>query len=234
MTQHHDADRPGMKTFKVLSAVLDYPTQALVSAVPELRQALAEERLVSGASARALDALLTELEREDLTQLQERYVDLFDRVRSLSLHLFEHVHGESRDRGQAMVDLKQLYERHGYLFATTELPDYVPAFLEFLSCVPASEARELLAETADILQGIGARLTKRGSAYAAVFDALREIAGQTKQTVTVSADEIRAEDDPQVMDALWAEEPAFGPAPECGASAQPRVSVVQVHRRRAA
>jgi nitrate reductase molybdenum cofactor assembly chaperone NarJ/NarW len=223
-----------MKTLKVLSAMLDYPTQALVSAIPELRQALVEERLVSPASIRALEDLLTALESEELMQLQQCYVDLFDRVRSLSLHLFEHVHGESRDRGQAMVDLKRLYERHGYVFATTELPDYLPAFLEFLSRVPAGEARELLAETGEILQSTGARLTKRGSAYAAVFDALREIAGQTTQTVTVSDDEIRSEDDPRVMDALWAEEPAFGPAPECGARAQPPVSVVQMHRRRAA
>jgi nitrate reductase delta subunit len=223
-----------MKTYKVLSALLDYPNAELVAALPELRQALNGEHALSRHTRLALDTLMAELEGADMMAIEERYVDLFDRVRSLSLHLFEHVHGESRDRGQAMVDLKRLYERHGYVFATTELPDYLPAFLEFLSCVPAGEARELLAETGEILHSTGARLTKRGSAYAAVFDALREIAGQTTRTVTVSDDEIRSEDDPRVMDALWAEEPAFGPAPECGARAQAPVSVVQVHRRRAA
>ena len=60
-------------------------------------------------------------------------------ARRLSLHLFEHVHGESRDRGQAMVDLKAMYENAG-LFVTRELPDYVPLLLEFLSTQPRPEA----------------------------------------------------------------------------------------------
>ncbi|MEJ2459788.1 MAG: hypothetical protein P8Y58_17260 [Novosphingobium sp.] len=52
-------------------------------------------------------ALIDDLVTRDLYDAQERYVLLFDRTRKLSLHLFEHVHGESRDRGQAMVDLAQ-------------------------------------------------------------------------------------------------------------------------------
>src|SRR5690606_23116888 len=101
-----------------------------------------------------LNCLLDELATWDLYELQERYVLLFDRTRSLSLNLFEHVHGESRDRGQAMVDLKDLYERHGLTLASTELPDYLPLFVEFLSTISEVEARELLAETAHILEAI--------------------------------------------------------------------------------
>ena len=222
-----------MNTLKVLAALLSYPTEELVAALPELTEVLVEEAVVSPATFRDLQRLFERMRQDDLMTLQEHYVDLFDRVRSLSLHLFEHVHGESRDRGQAMVDLKQTYERHGYILAGTELPDFIPAFLEFLSCIPERQARDLLAETADIIEGIRARLRKRGSLYSSIFETLLGIAGPAQNPVSVTDEEIRDEDDPAVLDALWAEQPAFGPAPECGASARPQVSVVQVHRRRA-
>ena len=101
---------------------------------------------------------------------------LFDRTRSLSLHLFEHVHGESRDRGQAMIDLKSLYESAGLEISATELPDFVPLFLEFLSTRPRAEACELLGQPAHILAAMAERLRKRHSAYEAVFRALVALA----------------------------------------------------------
>ena len=211
-----------MKTFKALAALLNYPEADLVAAVPEIEQVLREEKLVSKDALRALQALLDALRGEELMDLQERYVGLFDRVRSLSLHLFEHVHGESRDRGQAMVDLRALYLGKGYALATDELPDFLPAFLEFLAYLPLAEARPLLADTAHLLESIGARLAKRGSAYAAPFHALLEIAGAPRARVSaVTDDEIRAEDDPATLDEAWREQPAFGPVSACGgASAQ--------------
>jgi nitrate reductase molybdenum cofactor assembly chaperone NarJ/NarW len=163
--------------------------------------------------------------------MQERYVSLFDRVRSLSLHLFEHVHGESRDRGQAMVDLRQLYESHGYELATDELPDYLPAFLEFLSALPLDDARAHLDDTVHLLESIGARLAKRGSAYAAVFQALLELAGAAHAgSVTVTDDEIRAEDDPAALDEAWREQPAFGPVAGCGASASSQSAPIKFYK----
>ena len=116
--------------------------------------------------------LLKELAAGDLYDLQERYVLLFDRTRSLSLHLFEHVHGESRDRGQAMVDLKAQYEKAGLEQDSTELPDFLPLFLEYASTLPATEARDALAQPAHIFAAMAERLRKRRSAYEAVFRAL--------------------------------------------------------------
>jgi len=219
-----------MKTFKALAALLAYPESAVIAAVPEIEQVLREERLIGNASRVALQRLFDELRSEDLMDLQERYVGLFDRVRSLSLHLFEHVHGESRDRGQAMVDLRQLYLRHGYELDTDELPDFLPAFLEFLSYVPLVEARELLADTVHLIESIGARLTKRSSAYAAVFLGLLEIAGVQPSAVAVTDDEIRAEDDPAALDEAWREQPAFGPAPACGAAAAAGTAPVRFYK----
>lgn len=221
-----------MKTFKVLVALLDYPQQELIDALPELAQALDAERLLKAEERRALEPLFGELRAAELMALQERYVGLFDRVRSLSLHLFEHVHGESRDRGQALVDLRELYARHGFVLASNELPDYLPAFLEFLSQRPFGEAQPLLADTAHILQAIAARLAKRGSAYGAVFAALVALSGEKVEVVAVDDAELRKEDDPATLDKVWQEAPAFGPGSAgCGSDAkQGELSVIQFHR----
>jgi nitrate reductase delta subunit len=161
-----------MKSYRALSALLSYPEPALVGALPEIAAVLRRDG-VDG-----LGGLLEELGRDPLYALQERYVSLFDRSRALSLHLFEHVHGESRDRGQAMVDLQAMYAGRGMRIADHELPDYLPAFLEFLSLVPASEAKTLLSETGHILRAVGGRLAERGSRYAEVFAALLALAGE--------------------------------------------------------
>ena len=165
------------RTFKVLSALLCYPSDALEAAAGEMRATLAADGFLADVSRRALDRLITELASDDLLELQERYVLLFDRTRSLSLYLFEHVHGESRDRGQAMIDLQAHYERNGLSIDTAELPDFLPLFLEFLSMRPPPEACEMLGQTAHILTALAERLHKRSSPYEAVFRALVEIAG---------------------------------------------------------
>lgn len=227
-----------MKTFKALGALLAYPEQALVDAVPEIKAVLREEGLIKSPELTALQRLFDDMKRIDVMTQQERYVDLFDRVRSLSLHLFEHVHGESRDRGQAMVDLAAMYAKAGLELADHELPDYLPAVLEYLERLPEREARAHLKDAAHIIEAVGARLAKRGSHYAAVFDALLALAGrQGARRVVVDEQEIRREDDPAEIDRLWAEQPAFGGAPQevrvnatCAAPVQPQASVIQFHR----
>jgi len=203
------------KTFKVLSALLSYPSAPLQQAVAELAAALDEEALLPTARRRQLDRLMNEIATGDLYDLQERYVLLFDRTRSLSLHLFEHVHGESRDRGQAMIDLKALYESGGLEIDAAELPDFVPLFLEFLATRPRGEAYELLGQPAHIFAALAERLRKRHSAYEAVFRALAALAGTKPKSDDVSA--LLAEPDPDAtdlaaLDAAWEDEPvSFGP-----------------------
>ena len=138
-------------TFKALSALLSYPTEDIRAAADELQKKLHDEAILPLWALRQIDELIGEYRTLDLYELQERYVFLFDRTRSLSLHLFEHVHGESRDRGQAMVDLKTLYSEGGLEIDSSELPDFLPLFLEFLATRPVAEARELLSEPANCL-----------------------------------------------------------------------------------
>jgi nitrate reductase delta subunit len=204
-----------MKTFKVLSALLSYPTEALIDAAPEFAAVLDAEKLVTAPSRGAIDGLIGEIATGDLYDLQERYGLLFDRSKTLALHLFEHVHGESRDRGQAMVDLKAMYEKSGLFIAANELPDYVPLLLEFLSIQPLAEARELLGQTAHILAALAERLGRRESNYKAVFDALVAIAVDAPRRDIVE-ELLKAPDtDPMdlvALDAAWEEEEVrFGP-----------------------
>ena len=203
-------------TLRVLSQLLTYPQEQLVEAAPELADVLAQEKLVDAYTRAALQPLLTRLEQGDLYALQENYVALFDRTRRLSLHLFEHVHGESRDRGQAMVDLAALYEKGGLYVASNELPDYLPLFLEFAATRPWAEARGLLKDVAHLLVQLEERLVERGSDYAAIFVALRILAGELR---TVPADYLsqpaKADDpvaDLEALDKEWEETAVtFGP-----------------------
>lgn len=204
------------KTFKVLSALLSYPTVELQQAVGELRTVVETEALVPAAIRRQLDALMTDIAGGDIYDLQERYVLLFDRTRSLSLHLFEHVHGESRDRGQAMVDLAQVYERGGLLLEAGELPDYLPTFLEFASTRPDAEALSLLGEIVPILTSMHDGTAARAPNYAAVFAAILHIAGHKAAVVPMEA----PVDDLAALDAAWEETAVqFGPGEDiagCG------------------
>jgi nitrate reductase delta subunit len=204
-----------MKTFKVLSALLSYPTGALIEAAPELSMVLDAEKLVPPACRGPVDQLIEEIAVGDLYDLGERYGLLFDRSKTLALHLFEHVHGESRDRGQAMVDLKAMYETAGLAIATNELPDFVPLFLEFLSTRPFAEARELLGQTAHIFAALAERLGRRKSSYKAVFDALVAIAAETPRRDIVDEMLKVGDTDPMdlvALDAAWEEEEVrFGP-----------------------
>jgi nitrate reductase delta subunit len=204
-----------MRTFKVLSALLSYPTEALIEAAPEILAVLDSEKLVPAANRGAIDLLIKEIAVGELYDLQERYGLLFDRSKTLALHLFEHVHGESRDRGQAMVDLKAMYENAGLVINANELPDYVPLLLEFLSTRPLASARELLGQTAHILAALAERLGRRQSSYRAVFDALVAIAEEAPRRDIVDELLKSPDTDPMdlvTLDAAWEEEEVrFGP-----------------------
>jgi nitrate reductase delta subunit len=225
-----------MKTFKVLSALLCYPSDELVAATGEFAVILDQEKLLPKRERRAIDVLIAELASGDLYDLQERYGLLFDRTRSLALHLFEHVHGESRDRGQAMVDLRALYEKAGLVVVANELPDYLPLFLEFLATQPFAEAQELLAQPAHILSAIAERLRKRSSSYRAVFEALVAISAASPPKEQVDA--LLDGPDPEptdlvALDAAWEEEEVrFGPGSQDGPCGKESLIAKLRHARR--
>lgn len=208
------------RTLKSLSLLLSYPTEELQQAMPEIGGVLAAESRLTAAARRDLRPLVSSLQGDDIYDLQERFVMLFDRSRSLSLNLFEHVHGESRDRGGAMVSLVETYRDAGFDPATAELPDHLPVLLEFLALRPLGEGREVLADAAHIFEALKTRLVRRDSAYASVFAALLQLADADADSDAVAELLDQPEDDPtdlEALDAVWEEsEVLFGPDPNAG------------------
>lgn len=204
-----------MIELRALSALLSYPSAELRQALPEIADVLRGSSLIPAPRKAELLALIDTLAEGELLAAEERYVELFDRGQSTCLNLFEHLHGESRDRGTAMLELKRLYERAGFELATPELPDHLPVVLEYLSCRELAEARDLLADCAHLIRRIGTALIARRSAYAAVPQTLLEIAGEAPiDPATVPRTGAR---DHKTLDRDWYEQPAFGAEPLAGA-----------------
>lgn len=208
------------RTLKALSLILSYPTRALQHAMPEIGGVLSSDTRLTAAARRGLRPLVEELSGRDIYNLEEQYVMLFDRSRTLSLNLFEHVHGESRDRGSAMVSLLETYRDGGFEPVTSELPDHLPVLLEFLATRPHSEMQETLADAAHIFEALNARLVRRESPYAAVFAALLQLSGASADAEAVAELLDQPEVDPndlEALDAVWEEsEVRFGPDPNAG------------------
>jgi nitrate reductase delta subunit len=200
----------GTKTYKALGWMLTYPDSGWVAALPDLLAAVAAEGRLDRRSLTGLRGFAEVLQAADLIDAQEQYVGLFDRSRRVSLHLFEHVHGESRDRGMAMVNLRELYAGAGLVADPNELPDFLPMYLEYLSLLPEDQARGSLGDVGPILQAIHARLQERDSRYQAVFAALLDLAGLKPAQVEGAAAE--ADDTPEALDRMWEETAvSFGP-----------------------
>lgn len=208
------------RTLKALSLILSYPTRELQQAMPEISAVLASDTRLTAAARRALRPLTEELATRDIYELEEQFVLLFDRSRTLSLNLFEHVHGESRDRGEAMVSLIETYRDGGFDPVTSELPDHLPVLLEFLSTRPFAEAQETLADAAHIFEVLNARLGRRESSYGAVFASLLQLAGVKADEEAVAEMLALPDDDPtdlEALDEVWEDsEVLFGPDPNAG------------------
>ncbi|MBI3154730.1 MAG: nitrate reductase molybdenum cofactor assembly chaperone [Burkholderiales bacterium] len=188
-------------TLRVLAHLLRYPDAALREHLGELGDALHAESALGSARIAEIDALIDRLRTQPALKAEADYVELFDRGRRCALHLFEHVHGDSRDRGQAMIDLARSYESAGLVMTPGELPDFLPVVLEFASTQPPAQAREFLAETAHLVRAIFSALLARRSPYASVLAAVLDLAGEKAEPVALP-------DEPD-LDEAWAEPEAF-------------------------
>ncbi|ASI69329.1 nitrate reductase molybdenum cofactor assembly chaperone [Diaphorobacter nitroreducens] len=188
-------------TLRALAHLLGYPDAALRANAPALLDALRLERALPEARMQEIEALCRQLCAMEPYDAEARYVDTFDRGRQTSLHLFEHVHGDSRERGPALIDLMQTYEKAGLQFDAQELPDHLAVVLEFASTQPPAVAREFLGEMAHILNALFTALTSKGNPYACVIAAVLEVAGQRVQAVAIVPE--------PGLDDAWAEPEAF-------------------------
>ena len=212
-------------SLRLLARLLTYPDAALRGDLADLRATLAAGVSMPAARRAELDALVATLENGDPIENEAEYVRTFDQGRSTSLHLFEHVHGDSRDRGPAMIDLAQTFEKAGLYLAPGEMPDHLPVVLEFASTQPAREARAFLGEMAHILNAIFSALHKRGSRYASALGALIELAGEKAAAVPLP-DEVP-------IDESWAEPMAFDGCSTAGQSRPGQAQPIQIQRKTA-
>lgn len=210
-------------TLRVLAGLLSYPDAGMRRHLGEMRDTLHVERALAPARLTEVDTLIESLSGDDGLETEAAYVQLFDRGRATSLHLFEHVHGDSRDRGPAMIDLAQTYEKGGLFLAPGELPDYLPVVLEFVSTQPPREARAFLAEMAHIFNAIFNALQQRRSAYASVLGALLELAGEKAQAVKLAPEE--------TLDESWQEPPVFGGCSSLGQARPGQPQPVRIVRK---
>jgi nitrate reductase molybdenum cofactor assembly chaperone NarJ/NarW len=192
---------PGAASLRVLAALLGYPDARLRGHLPEMAALLEADGALSVSRRAEIAALVRWLAESDPLDAETGYVETFDRRRATSLHLFEHVHGDSRDRGPAMIDLAQTYEQAGLYLAPGELPDYLPVVLEFVSTQPPREARAFLGEIAHLVNAIFGALLEHGSRYASVLGALLDMAGEKARAVEPKPE--------PALDESWAEPPAF-------------------------
>lgn len=216
-------------TLRALAHLLSYPGAELRALVPELKKVLADDGVLSKQRMLGLNKLLDSLVQRDPFAVEEDYVEMFDRGRATSLHLFEHVHGDSRDRGPAMIDLVKTYEQAGMMLDPTkvggELPDYLPVVMEFLSTLPVAQMRDFIGEIAHILNSVHTSLVKRQTLYAHVLAALLEVGHQDIETVAVVAEED--------LDASWAEPEAFAGCSSKGQQSPDQPQPIQIVRRSA-
>lgn len=219
-----------MRSFRVLSRLLTYPEAELLAHMDEMKGVLSDERLLKRGKLKNLLRFMDELAATDLMAAQETYVELFDRGRAHCLHLFEHVHGESHFRGQAMIELAARYEDKGLYIGTGELPDYLPLFLEFISICMPKEAQATLGQAAPVIATIGEKLKRRNSGYHTVMEAIVALSGarlsraEIKRAADAAMPDIRTLDE---LDEQWAEPDAFEGSPDCGTCGENELPALQ-------
>jgi len=198
-----------LKTYKILALLLSYPDKELQEFLPEIEMMLREDALLQENEIEKVAQFVEIYATKNLLQWQGQYVQLFDFSRSVSLHLFEHVHGLSKDRGQAMVDLMDEYAEQGLEMHTGELPDYLPVFLEFLSTRSSAKAAQLLSEPVHIIQAIYNTLDEKENSYRLIFAALVSLSATKPSKAAV--DKLLKNQRPLDFDKEYAEEPVtFG------------------------
>ena len=193
---------------RAFAALLGYPSEELKANIADVADVIGRDPTLSAKERRRLTPLLAGFAENELLDLQSAYSELFDRSRSLSVHLFEHVHGDNRERGQAMIDLGQQYIQSGFFLEASELPDFVPVFLEYASCLPPAEAVEMLGQPAHVFAALAERLDKRQSHYAGIFHCLVALANaRIGAEQLAEIDEHTPPEDPADIDTEWEEAP---------------------------
>lgn len=165
-----------LQTYKIFSTLLSYPNDELKNSINSTQEILKNEKILSDSSLKSMDEFIFYIKKNNLLFLQESYVSIFDRQKHFSLYLFEHIHGDSKERGMAMIDLNDLYKKSNFeILKQNELPDFIPVFLEYLSLISKEQASLLLGEIINIITTLRIRLNVIKSPYYIIFSILESL-----------------------------------------------------------
>lgn len=207
--KRHRRSRPGLDaraqadTWQLCSLLLDYPDEQLVERLPVLGEVI--EGLpapVADPLRRFLDHVASTLGQHGLGALQVSYVDTFDVTRKCALHLTYFLHGDTRNRGVALVRFKQIYRQHGVEVTARdaggeELPDFLPVVLEFGATTSAGAAWKLLNDHRVGIELLRQALERRSSPWLDVLTAVRATLPQLDQDDEVALLKLIAEGPPK-------------------------------------
>jgi nitrate reductase delta subunit len=201
-----------MPIIRALGVLLHYPDAAMIEALDEIQQPIDANPLLGPEQAAAVGRCIDGMRAQDLLDLQEQYVQTFDNTPKQALYLFQHLYGDSPDRGPAMADLIGMYRDHGYQPIAQELPDYLPLYCEFAAQFPEGEARALLGRALPVLELLAQRLQHQDNAYAAVLSALGALAEADEDTAAIAhllsaQAQARNGKGDQSVDEAWQERP---------------------------
>lgn len=188
---------PAGRTFKLCSLLLCYPDEELLSARPQLAAVAADA--APAAAAEALERFCAWWAAQDPLSLQQHYVETFDLHKRCGLYLTFYGEGDRRSRGAALLRLKRLYRAAGLPLESTELPDYLPAMLEFAAGAPDRQGEIVLREHRAALELLRRSLHERHTPYAGVMDAVCVAAGEPSVSDRASAAKLAAAGPPSEM-----------------------------------
>lgn len=155
----------------VASSLLVYPDERFLAKREELKS-ISED--ISGSAGASLSSFFSAIEKMTLDEIQRHYVEIFDMRRRCSLFLTSWTHGDTRNRGMALLYFKEVYKSVGITLADEELPDHLAVVLEFAALVDPVEGALLLAEHRAPIELIRDALHSTSSFYASVLDAIVE------------------------------------------------------------
>ena len=155
--------------WELFSLLLRYPDERVLAARPEARRRC--EAMPDGPARDAVRRFLAGWDREPAA-LAADYVETFDLRRRASLHLTYYAHGDTRERGMALLRLKGLYRAAGLPLEDPELPDHLAVMLAFAALAPPGHGEALLAHHRPAIELLRLSLHDLGSPFADLLDAL--------------------------------------------------------------
>lgn len=157
-------------TFEIISSLLLYPNEEWMSELPDICSLITSLKDLE--LKEKINSFVRSVQKKGIIALEQEYIETFDFGNNTNLYITYDKYGEQRERGQALLSLKQLYESEGCEVIEQELPDYLPLVLEFLSVASEENTHKLIYSLGPVIEIISENLNKTKSDYAILMDSL--------------------------------------------------------------